>query len=168
MRGEKLSVSPQIFRMLGSPPLARGKGRRKCAGIFRRGITPACAGKSCLNRNGKHSLRDHPRLRGEKTRQCNCVEPVRGSPPLARGKVGRDNSFRPAGRITPACAGKSSLYMQTAVLCRDHPRLRGEKQKVKASNAPYPGSPPLARGKVGNITSEHNALGITPACAGKS
>mgnify|MGYP005802672839 CR=1 FL=1 len=66
MRGEK-----KLDKMLskldqGSPPRARGKGRRAPDPRKQVGITPACAGKSLfLSANNEHKG-DHPRVRGEK------------------------------------------------------------------------------------------------------
>ena len=51
----------------------------------------------------------------------------RGSPPLARGKVGALLQLLNGLGITPACAGKSHSYGPYRVQQRDHPRLRGEK-----------------------------------------
>ena len=70
-------------------------------------ITPACAGKSQHQRTACQSIRDHPRMCGEKFRDENLEAPLMGSPPHVRGKDRRaSTSFQGPG-ITPACAGKS-------------------------------------------------------------
>ena len=115
------------------------------------------------------AARDHPRVCGEKVCFSNCPRGKQGSPPRVRGKVG--SSFRihlrcrdhprvcgekPStlqfivedGRITPACAGKRIHYS-----IQHHCAL---------------GSPPRVRGKGGAADVDKHALGITPACAGKS
>ena len=51
---------------------------------------------------------------------------------------------------------------------RDHPRVRGEKTPSCRRVATLTGSPPRARGKVSVPQHGGGALGITPACAGKS
>ena len=44
--GEKCSVNPNVFIIVGSPPPMRGKGRRLCDRCGQIRITPAYAGKS--------------------------------------------------------------------------------------------------------------------------
>ena len=46
MRGEKRIGKRDAKTMQGSPPHARGKGEKHACDPHRRGITPACAGKS--------------------------------------------------------------------------------------------------------------------------
>ena len=62
---------------------------------------------------------------------------------------------------------KLSAILQK-VLIADHPRLRGEKQKIYGVFERRSGSPPLARGKAEDVPAAANGNGITPACAGKS
>ena len=71
-----------------------------------------------------------------------------GSPPHVRGKVGVTDIAPVSPRITPACAGKSTIC--------------GEWQQT------FGGSPPHVRGKdMDTLQTVHDAR-ITPACAGKS
>ena len=71
-------------------------------------------------------------------------------------------------RITPACAGKSSIFWRFVLLWKDHPRVCGEKNHNNEQNFEGPGSPPRVRGKANlRVCAEWHA-GITPACAGKS
>ena len=107
-------------------------------------------------------------MRGEKSflwkghsKQC-------GSPPLARGKGVSGCSRAALRRITPACAGKSFRLGGALIGCRDHPRLRGEKQIEWVESPLHEGSPPLARGKVVLKVLLGIWRRITPACAGKS
>ena len=46
--------------------------------------------------------------------------------------------------------------------------MRGEKKGSAAGSGPAKGSPPRARGKVHSSFGFCGAVGITPACAGKS
>ena len=71
-------------------------------------------------------------------------------------------------RITPACAGKSSISMRVAQSCRDHPRVCGEKNAPIQTYVDDAGSPPRVRGKAILRLTYTRAVGITPACAGKS
>ena len=71
-----------------------------------------------------------------------------GSPPHARGRPRSSRTTSPAGRITPACAGKTSCMNARRTESPDHPRMRGEDGEFVVDWA------------VG--------AWITPACAGKT
>ena len=107
-------------------------------------------------------------MRGEKAASRTAICGRAGSPPLARGKVLRFKHDYILLRITPACAGKSLKAVILGLIGKDHPRLRGEKRLKMCSLLNQIGSPPLARGKVAISHFLFTALGITPACAGKS
>ena len=85
-----------------------------------------------------------------------------------RGKVVERLHSVKADRITPACAGKSSLMGARLSKRKDHPRVCGEKVKDARAQLTKEGSPPRVRGKVNLLTPVNNDLRITPACAGKS
>ena len=53
-------------QIIGSPPRVRGKGFVVAVFRMRKGITPACAGKSEERLINNIALRDHPRVCGEK------------------------------------------------------------------------------------------------------
>ena len=72
-------------------------------------ITPAYAGKSFRRLSSLFSVRDHPRLCGEKLIKVQSLRKVLGSPPPMRGKGAGNLSDLDCFRITPAYAGKSSL-----------------------------------------------------------
>ena len=71
-------------------------------------------------------------------------------------------------RITPAYAGKSVCAPVCACPMWDHPRVCGEKLVHFGQGGGLEGSPPRMRGKVLAALMPTNALGITPAYAGKS
>ena len=135
---------------IGSPPRVRGKVACQGPRVARYRITPAYAGKRGHRRFGPGTIRDHPRVCGEKSKtQPDCLYPV-GSPPRMRGKVN-----------TVQVANKSGGW--------DHPRVCGEKSMAAVqSGCTALGSPPRMRGKV-FIASGHAIApkGITPAYAGK-
>ena len=168
LRGEKIQETRKENLRRGSPPLARGKGRRPhpCRPFGR--ITPACAGKRKQVESILPDRGDHPRLRGEKTHTITVNKAVEGSPPLARGKASMGHDVDGNTGITPACAGKSPGSIWPAGPAQDHPRLRGEKQGRKNNRRYRRGSPPLARGKGFKSKEQLAFSGITPACAGKS
>ena len=148
MRGED-RLPKQVGRMIsGSPPHARGR-LMTFSWITRGGrITPACAGKTRLSRDSIGIRQDHPRMRGE------------DFPPSCRRRV--------SARITPACAGKTSGSGSGVGVSADHPRMRGEDKFVGNINVYDVGSPPHARGRHSYSQRRRRAVGITPACAGKT
>ena len=130
LRGEKDFRPFCHYPGRGSPPLARGKGRRAVRLVRSAGITPACAGKSITFQTRRAALGDHPRLRGEKKKSATITDDDKGSPPLARGKGPLASSPPLVVRITPAYAGKSAALSVSKQRLTDHPRLRGEKWLV--------------------------------------
>ena len=91
------------------------------------GITPARAGKS-TSKLSTHALGwDHPRTRGEKEDTTKTGDWQGGSPPHARGKVPPNLAPMRLAGITPARAGKSSIWLSYKHIVEDHPRTRGEK-----------------------------------------
>ena len=168
MRGEKMTNAPFSSTDWGSPPHARGKDPIRECSLAQTGITPACAGKSQAAHRWRNAARDHPRMRGEKTKIEQDEQQVLGSPPHARGKVYPQASSIFQAGITPACAGKRRDQWGWFCGLWDHPRMRGEKRVRRGGRALFLGSPPHARGKVANFLGVILDLGITPACAGKS
>ena len=151
---------------IGSPPRVRGTadGRKKKHVQIR--ITPACAGNRLLESICPARRKDHPRVCGEQLFCVNSSIEATGSPPRVRGTVIsediNDNTFR----ITPACAGNSSLHPLRPQARRDHPRVCGEQFCKLFYGVCIVGSPPRVRGTA--LARKGGALskGITPACAG--
>ena len=54
-----------------------------------------------------------------------------GSPPPMRGKEKSLERQCSENRITPAYAGKSSAFIRSSPVNQDHPRLCGEKFRVR-------------------------------------
>ena len=152
----------------GSPPRVRGKEWICLDTAPRRGITPACAGKSIFRPLLVICFRDHPRVCGEKNTKATAKRKLVGSPPRVRGKVCADAVSSQRQRITPACAGKRPSSPFSNILCRDHPRVCGEKVFYSCRIFNHVGSPPRVRGKALHVTDCGAKPGITPACAGKS
>ena len=93
---------------------------------------------------------------------------VDGSPPHARGRRRFDVHHGVVDRITPACAGKTEKSVLELKSKKDHPRMRGEDQKLVREVRKAGGSPPHARGRLDRLHSRRGEPGITPACAGKT
>ena len=105
--GENTGLKPPLSRGAGSSPRVRGKRPPLRGSRARRGLIPACAGKTVCHRSTSSTSRAHPRVCGENLgdwpRHCGPY----GSSPRVRGKRSRV----PVGRLTawliPACAGKT-------------------------------------------------------------
>ena len=104
---------------------------------------------------------------GEKAAAVTSMLYLLGSPPRGRGKEKILSGEKTVERITPAWAGKRGRPGRGCSKDRDHPRVGGEKKKMREEEEYRQGSPPRGRGKA-QIT-EHFAgvVGITPAWAGK-
>ena len=105
---------------------------------------------------------------GEKSTLNGNVPNSYGSPPHGRGKAEQELQEIAPARITPAWAGKSNCRFTFLAFWEDHPRAGGEKEKLRDAYALLMGSPPHGRGKVGLDGGLSEAVGITPAQAGKS
>ena len=114
--GEKYRPSARLLIFGGSPPRVRGKVSVRAAWRPYHGITPACAGKSRSQPRLPCTGRDHPRACGEKSSLFRTACSPMGSPPRVRGKAVHHKHRHSPGRITPACAGKSSIQHLTASL----------------------------------------------------
>ena len=145
--GEKSRCPAQSPARRGSPPRVRGKVRSSAVYCTPPRITPACAGKSQIQRGVLYTAEDHPRVCGEKTLRIDVFDASVGSPPRVRGKVHRVSVFVHDHGITPACAGKSAVLARVVIAYRDHPRVCGEKNDRMELSHPQAGSPPRVRGK---------------------
>ena len=93
---------------------------------------------------------------------------AKGSPPQVRGKpAGVYKKVRNAW-ITPAGAGKTRRCIRVIRHYEDHPRRCGENRHFDSGFAVKIGSPPQVRGKLERLILDAEALGITPAGAGKT
>ena len=153
---------------LGSPPRMRGKGAPFRAGALPLRITPAYAGKSQTAGTPCSSVRDHPRMCGEKLWPTCPHAPNAGSPPRMRGKDRLSGKSGQPDRITPACAEKRPARPGYAYNRGDHPRMCGKKFLEVVQPIAQWGSPPRMRGKGLQGHQARCRRGITPACAGKS
>ena len=105
--GEKTNPYPHRFSNHGSPPRMRGKVYRMGSAATRFGITPAHAGKRCIEMTSDIFEEDHPRACGEKLSCGSSYSSCSGSPPRMRGKAETPEGRRYDLGITPAHAGKS-------------------------------------------------------------
>ena len=92
---------------------------------------------------------------------------LKGSPPRMRGKAMNAGKVTIVTRITPAYAGKSSIFVSVPCPIWDHPRVCGEKLSAIFFCKSVMGSPPRMRGKGRGYTENWYHGRITPAYAGK-
>ena len=104
---------------------------------------------------------------GEKVAMVTTAVSTPGSPPHVRGKELRVETCFADNGITPACAGKSNLFVFRRIEPKDHPRVCGEKRISVVLSCTSVGSPPRMRGKANIGRSFLHVRGITPAYAGK-
>ena len=85
-----------------------------------------------------------------------------------RGKLNGELTVGELIGITPACAGKTDASDDYISPELDHPRMCGENSFVPSSASSNKGSPRHVRGKPTIKSRLAQAMGITPACAGKT
>ena len=107
--GKTSANSTRCANWPGSPPHARGRHGKTYGAKKKCRITPACAGKTSVEDAIEGMFEDHPRMRGEDMRKPYTMALRRGSPPHARGRHVTIQHVLLGRRITPACAGKTSL-----------------------------------------------------------
>ena len=166
--GENRPLAYLLSSSIGSPPRMRGKllGVTFCAHILR--ITPAHAGKTALRLLSSQSASDHPRACGENIACLTDGVSDGGSPPRMRGKRNDGVPDRIVFRITPAHAGKTSIFELRIRYNTDHPRACGENSMTCPGTGGKPGSPPRMRGKLPSPAVVSASWRITPAHAGKT
>ena len=132
------------------------------------GITPACAGKTPFFCRFCLCVQDHPRVCGKNAGRYPSITDNKGSPPRVREKPLVISLRRYTVGITPACAGKTLERESSRLSWEDHPRVCGKNYNYSRFQSRRPGSPPRVREKPGVFARDPDALGITPACAGKT
>ena len=154
--------------MLGSSPLTRGKRVPPKRHSEIEGLIPAHAGKTPLRRRRQGLGAAHPRSRGENGGRVAGLRGVRGSSPLTRGKLGTTARCLHERRLIPAHAGKTSTPQKEKMICRAHPRSRGENVRARQASGRRVGSSPLTRGKRVWERASESAGRLIPAHAGKT
>ena len=146
----------------------RGKHNVRSHARHRIRITPAGAGKTPPTARHLRENKDHPRRCGENMQHNGMLCTVKGSPPQVRGKLLGGVLLGRFNRITPAGAGKTSLFFNFTVVQQDHPRRCGENILQREQPQQLLGSPPQVRGKLPQLECKSVCVGITPAGAGKT
>ena len=125
----------------------RGKVDCRLSAVLQFGITPAYAGKRWFCSFLLGTLRDHPRICGEKRGRFARRGSRLGSPPHMRGKAQYELARHEATGITPAYAGKSGAPGSQMIHFGDHPRICGEKRRDYCILSRWGGITPAYAGK---------------------
>ena len=153
---------------VGSPPRVREELLFCRQTDCKRGITPACAGRTPASPAARREGRDHPRVCGKNAARQTCSTGVRGSPPRVREEPSRSTRITDYGGITPACAGRTAAASQSVYCWRDHPRVCGKNKPMTFRPLSELGSPPRVREELLRYGTQYGITGITPACAGRT
>ena len=112
--GENSMSIMRVRTPAGSSPRVRGKRSRRTCGHGRRGLIPACAGKTKMVADLNTRLGAHPRVCGENTGDVTGELSGTGSSPRVRGKQSIIQLLRRSSRLIPACAGKTTFARSVA------------------------------------------------------
>ena len=152
----------------GSSPHARGPPAFPIFVPAAFGIIPACAGSTDSQQRTKSGRRDHPRMRGVHW-EMNLISNIYvGSSPHARGPHPGRHFRERTGRIIPACAGSTIIFMIKRFHTWDHPRMRGVHNHLYDKKVSHLGSSPHARGPPTATGIVLLLRRIIPACAGST
>ena len=105
---------------------------------------------------------------GENRPSVPALRSMLGSSPRVRGKPRPPGARTCAGGLIPACAGKTNPHRRGLDAGRAHPRVCGENGDTLETVASQYGSSPRVRGKLRAVGLRLDALGLIPACAGKT
>ena len=168
MCGKDAVSSGSTVRMTGSPPRVREGQRRRNRRQQGTRITPACAGRTSAAPASHRSGEDHPRVCGKDPDGALVYVAQPGSPPRVREGLQLCAEALQQCGITPACAGRTPNLGAVGFGLRDHPRVCGKDRQFFQSAVLRSGSPPRVReGLLARLTFV-SAVGITPACAGRT
>ena len=152
MRGERCTYCQQASAQAGSSPHARGTRFRQGLGLALPRFIPACAGNAFRPARPFVPSTVHPRMRGERNTGGAGAVFLVGSSPHARGTRALTIGKRTVPRFIPACAGNAMARLRRDTSGSVHPRMRGERQRLRRLAALAGGSSPHARGTLAQPT----------------
>ncbi len=150
----------------GTPPQARGRPLHGGANAAESRNTPASAGTTAPQRGSGPCAREHPRKRGDDTREDSLAGLFTGTPPQARGRRANGVHGGAERGNTPASAGTTTSSGMRSRVTQEHPRKRGDDGITHDVERGALGTPPQARGR--QLIRQHGVLARrnTPASAG--
>ena len=168
IRGEHDGRSVGEAARPGSSPHTRGAHPVGFVGGGRVGIIPAYAGSTLLRASEAPTSRDHPRIRGEHKDEEKTASIEGGSSPHTRGARRGSRSPSADTGIIPAYAGSTASSHFADSTCWDHPRIRGEHQRMPHEKDALLGSSPHTRGARQGSRRAPAQTRIIPAYAGST
>ena len=166
--GENCARRRALTCSRGSSPRVRGKLSLLVFDDGMTGLIPACAGKTSSPASARALRRAHPRVCGENLGFTFEDSVALGSSPRVRGKRAVGVLDGDVDRLIPACAGKTRRPGGRRSGVSAHPRVCGENNSGAGSGRRGRGSSPRVRGKRSRRRSSGPAVGLIPACAGKT
>ncbi len=133
-------------RVCGSSPRGRGTDLHRPYCCCETRVIPAWAGNSKETPTMYNAYSGHPRVGGEQLPSINRRAHHCGSSPRGRGTGAGPSAQRDDGRVIPAWAGNSPIWISRQNLSAGHPRVGGEQVQVKLLKRPNFGSSPRGRG----------------------
>ena len=167
IRGEHQRRQRRREAGAGSSPHTRGAHRRQHWDGYRLGIIPAYAGSTSNPVSALLKTADHPRIRGEHVPASFGSEGWGGSSPHTRGALCMHHRHRARRRIIPAYAGSTPSTRISGFSRRDHPRIRGEHERLQLLREFGEGSSPHTRGAPGDCAPHHSIRPDHPRIRGE-
>ncbi len=164
--GERVRSRTSRPARCGSSPRVRGTGLdfRRPLGLLR--FIPACAGNGLSLSPFSPIPSVHPRVCGERDRDCNHRCNCCGSSPRVRGTVAAPGRARRSRRFIPACAGNGTAPAMRRTSPPVHPRVCGERHTRLHLHPGCGGSSPRVRGTASTQSVPRLQGRFIPACAG--
>ena len=129
--------------------------------------TPTCVGKTARPCCEKIAFWKHPHVRGEDFGVGVRVGSAGETPPRAWGRRGFRPLWRPHGRNTSTCVGKTRWYSDNHIKREKHPHVRGEDPTGEEQRSPLLETPPRAWGRQIRRRNFRNSTGNTPRAWGR-
>ncbi len=168
VRGEDCKTLLRKNRFLETPPRAWGRHDTLADTPDEERNTPTCVGKTRHSYFRETGLQKHPHVRGEDFGVGVRVGSAGETPPRAWGRRGFRPLWRPHGRNTPTCVGKTRWYSDNHIKREKHPHVRGEDPTGEEQRSPLLETPPRAWGRQIRRRNFRNSTGNTPTCVGKT
>ena len=129
---------------------------------------PACAGNAAVELRGELRMAVHPRVCGERVSGSLTRQMRIGSSPRVRGTRDINAENACISRFIPACAGNAGAGGRGVDFQPVHPRVCGERSRLKAGDDAYDGSSPRVRGTLAVFEQIGQDQRFIPACAGNA
>ena len=152
----------------GSSPRVRGTLRILLAKAGQERFIPACAGNALPFPDEVPGSAVHPRVCGERQNRRDAANQSVGSSPRVRGTLLFPDIDDKAVRFIPACAGNAITDIPRFPKAAVHPRVCGERSRMKLISSCMCGSSPRVRGTQAIYRRAGLLHRFIPACAGNA